>query len=39
LDKFNKQKYDNEDFIIGSNSGSVIFNSSDIDENSSKKKI
>ena len=31
LDKFNKQKYDNEDYNIGSNSGSVILNSSDIE--------
>ena len=37
LDKFNKQKYENED--IGSNSASVIFNSSDIEECSGKKKI
>jgi len=39
LDKFNKQKFENEDFNIGSNSGSVILNSSYIEENSGKKKI
>jgi hypothetical protein len=39
LDKFNKQKFENEDFNIGSNSGSVILNSSDIEEISGKKKI
>ena len=32
LDKFNKQKFENEDFAIGSNSGSVILNSSDIED-------
>ena len=31
LDKFNKQKYENEDYNIGSNSGSVILNSSDME--------
>ena len=39
LDKFNRQKYDTEDYGIGSNSGSVILNSSDIEECSEKKKI
>ena len=39
LEKFNKQKYDNEDYIIGSNSGSVILNSSDIEECSGKKNL
>ena len=39
LDKFNKQKFDNEDFAIGSNSGSVILNSSDIEEVIGKEKI
>jgi SMC interacting uncharacterized protein involved in chromosome segregation len=39
LEKFNKQKYDNEDFNIGSNSGSVILNSSDIEDCSGKKNI
>ena len=37
LDKFNQQKYESED--IGSNSASVIFNSSDIEECSGKKRI
>ena len=39
LDKFNRQKFDTEDYNIGSNSGSVILNSSDIEECSEKKKI
>ena len=39
LEKFNKQKYDPEDYMIGSNSGSVILNSSDIEDCSEKKKI
>ena len=39
LDKFNKQKFENEDFAIGSNSGSVILNSSDIEDCAGKEKI
>ena len=39
LEKFNKQKFENEDFAIGSNSGSVILNSSDIDVCVEKEKI
>ena len=39
LDKFNKQKFENEDFAFGSNSGSVILNSSDIEECTGKEKI
>ena len=40
LDKFNKQKSDNEEFNsigMGSNSGSVILNASYIEEGSNKK--
>ena len=39
LEKFNKQKFENEDFAIGSNSGSVILNSSDIEVCVEKEKI
>ena len=39
LEKFNKQKFENEDFAIGSNSGSVILNSSDIEDCTGKEKI
>ena len=39
LDKFNKQKFETEDFAIGSNSGSVILNSSDIEDCTGKDKI
>jgi hypothetical protein len=39
LEKFNKQKFENEDFCIGSNSGSVILNSSDIEDCGGKDKI
>ena len=39
LDKFNKQKYENEESGLGSNSGSVILNSSDIEDITGKEKI
>ena len=40
LDKFNKQKFENEEYNsigMGSNSGSVILNASYIDDGSNKK--
>ena len=39
LEKFNKQKFETEDFGFGSNSGSVILNSSDIEDCGTKDKI
>ena len=39
LEKFNKQKYENEESGLGSNSGSVILNSSDIEDITGKEKI